>query len=105
MDVGVFSSAEVASKEKRFNPPEKRRVSCHHVNKLAVLRAGLAHDHLSVLFHNLRFDFARMFVHQGLESGFAADDRVANFLDAMWTKAVGLAREAERWRGALVRFQ
>ncbi len=86
MDVFVFSSAKVASEEKRFNPLEKRRISCHHVNKLAVLRTGLAHDDLSVLFHDLRFDFARMFIHQGFERGFAGNHGVANFLDAAWDK-------------------
>jgi hypothetical protein len=30
-----------------------------------VLRAGLAHDHLTVLFDDLGLDLARMFIHQG----------------------------------------
>jgi hypothetical protein len=64
VDVGILGSFKVTTKEERFDALEKRRVSCHHVNKLTVLRASLAHDYLSVFFHNLGFDFARMFIHQ-----------------------------------------
>ena len=105
MDVLVFSSAEVASEEERFDPLEERRVSRHHVNKLAVLRTGLAHDHLSVLFDYLSFDFAWMLIHQRLERRLAADDGVANFLDATRTKTVSLTWESERRRGSLIGFQ
>src|SRR5882672_9438243 len=105
MDVRIFSSAKVASEEERLDPLQERGIGCHHVDKLAVLRAGLAHHHLSVLFHDLGLDFARMLVHQRFESGFAADNGVANFFDATRTKTVGLAWEAERRRGAFVGFQ
>src|SRR5919106_1229320 len=105
MDVRIFSSAKVASEEERFNPLEKRGISCHHINKLAVLRAGFAHYHLAVLFNDLSFDFARMFIHQRFERGFSADHCVANLFDATWTKTVSFAWEAKRRRGALVRFK
>src|SRR6266542_4754744 len=105
MDVRIVSRAKVASEEERFDPLEKRGVSCHNVNKLAMLRTVLAHDYLSVFFHDLCFDFARMLIHQRFEGSFAADDGVANFLNTAGTKTVGLAWEAERWRGALVGFQ
>jgi hypothetical protein len=61
------ASAKVATEEERFDAFEERRVGRHHVDELAVLRAGLAHDDLTVLFQNLRFDFARMLIHQRLE--------------------------------------
>src|SRR5882672_10676116 len=105
MYVGVFSGAKVAAEEERFDALKERRVSCHHVNKLAVLRASLAHDHLPVLFNYLSLDFARVFVHQRFERGRTADDGIANFLNATRAKTVGLAWEAERRRTALVRFQ
>jgi hypothetical protein len=85
MDVRIFGGAKVATKEKRFDPLEKCRISCHHVNKLAVLRTGLAHDYLSVLFYYLSFDFAWMLIHQRLERCLAADDGVADFFDATRT--------------------
>src|SRR6266550_1666584 len=105
LDVPIVCCLEVASKKQRFNALEKRRVSCHDVNKLAVLRTSLAHNNLSVLFNYLSFDFARMFVHQRFERGLAADDRVADFFHAARTKAVGFARKAERRRASLVRFE
>jgi hypothetical protein len=105
MNVLVFGGAEVATEEERLDALEKRRVGRHHVFELAVLRAGLAHDDLAVLFDDLRLDFARMLVHQRFERRLAGDDGVANFFYAARTKTVGLAREAERRSTAFVGFQ
>ena len=63
MHVRIFGGLKVTTEEERFNPLEKRRVRGHHVDKLAVFRASLAHDNATVLFHNLCFDFARMLIH------------------------------------------
>src|ERR1700741_5335501 len=96
MNVRILGSLKVASKKERFNALEESRISCHHVDKLAMLRTGLAHYDLSVLFNNLCFDLARMFVHQRFERGLAADDSVADLFHAARAKAVGFPREAER---------
>ncbi len=105
MDVLVFGGAEVAAKEERLDAFEKRRIGRHHVFKLAVLRTSLAHQHLSVVFDDLRLDLTRMLVHQCLERNFAANDRVTNFFYTGGTKAVGLAWKTEWWSGALVRLE
>ena len=105
MYVFIFSSAKVTTKEERLDAREKSRVSRHHVFKLAVLRASLAHEYLTVVFDDLRFDLTRMLVHQGLERDRAGDHGVANFFYAGWTETVCLAWETE-WRcTALVGFE
>ena len=67
MNVLVFGGFKVTTEKERFDAFEKRRIGRHHVDKLAVLRAGLSHHDLAVLFDDLCFDFARMLVHQSLE--------------------------------------
>src|SRR5205085_93878 len=84
---------------------EEARVGRHDVFELAVLRASLLHEDLAALFVNLRPDLAGVRVHQSLKRRLATDDRVADFLDAARAQGVGLAREAERRRCALVGFQ
>src|SRR5205085_9783890 len=71
----------------------------------AVTRAGLLHEDLPALLVNLGLDLAGVRVHQGLKRRPAADDCVAHFLDAARAQAVGLTREAEGRRSALVGFQ
>src|SRR5687768_16013670 len=105
MHVLVFCYAEVASEEERFDTLEKRGVSRHHVNELAVLRAGLAHDNLAILFDDLRFDFTWMLMHQSFKGRLAGNYSVANLFHAGGTQTVGLAREAERRSGAFIRLQ
>src|SRR5882762_570215 len=105
MDVRIFGSLKVAAKKERFDALEKRGISCHYVNKLAMLRTSLAHDHLSVFFNYLRFDFARMFVHQRFERRLASDNSVANFFYTTRTKTVRFAREAERRRASFIGFE
>src|SRR2546430_11236742 len=51
-------------------------------SELAVLRARLRHEDLAVLLENLRLDLAGMRIHQSLKRGLAANDCVADFLDA-----------------------
>jgi hypothetical protein len=66
MDVRVFRRAKIAPVEQRLDAPQKFGTGRHHVNELAVLRARLTHDDAPVLLDDLRFDFARMLVHQSL---------------------------------------
>ncbi len=103
--VRIFGGAEVAAKKERFNTLEKGRIRGHHIDEFTVLRAGLTHNDLAVLFQNLCLDFARMLVHQRLESRFSGNDGVPDFFHATRAEAVGFARKAQRWRTALVRFQ
>jgi hypothetical protein len=105
MNVGIFRRAKIAPEKERFDTLQKFRVGRHHVRKLAVFGAGLTHDDLTVFFQNLCLDFARMLVHQGFERGLAGDDGGADFLNAARAQRICLAREAQRRRGALVRFQ
>jgi len=105
MYVFVFGGAKVATKEERLDALEKRRVSRHHIFELPVLRAILSHHDLAVVFDDLRFDLARMLVHQRLERNSAADHGVANFFYAGWAETVSLAWETE-WRStAFVGFE
>src|SRR6185436_16013208 len=102
MDRSVLSHAKVSSEEERLDAFEEGRVSCHHIDKLAMLWTGLAHYHLTVLFYDLRFNLTRMFIHQGFERRLAGDDCRANFLYTGRTEAVSLPRKPERWRTAFV---
>src|ERR1043165_5468083 len=88
VNVRIFRSPKIATKKERFNSFQKRRIGRHHVGKLAMLRASLPHDHLAVLFQNLRFDFTRMLMHQSFQRSFAADhgDRKS----VVWGKSVDL---------------
>src|SRR6266478_3353643 len=97
MDMRVFCRFEIAPEEQRLNAFEKGRVGRHHIDELAVLRAGFAHHDLSVLFNNLCFEFAWVLVHQRLERSLAADDGVANFLDATRAKRISLSGKTKRW--------
>src|SRR5438067_2268153 len=101
----VFGGLKIATKEKRLDALEKRRIRSHHVYELAVFRASLAHDDLAVLFDNLCFDFAGMLVHQRFERSRAVDHGCANFLHAARAKRICLARKTERRRGSFVRLQ
>src|SRR4026207_438941 len=105
MNVFIFSRTEVTAKEERLNAREKSGVGRHHVFKVAVLRASLTHENLTVVFNNLCFDFTRMLVHQRFERCLTSDDGVTNFFYATGTETVCLARKAEWRRGALVRFE
>jgi hypothetical protein len=105
MNVFVFGGAKVTSKEERLDALEKRRVSRHHIFELPVLRTILSHHDLAVVFDDLRFDLARMLVHQGLERDRAADHGVANFFYAGWAETVSLARETEWRSSAFVGFE
>lgn len=105
MNVLIFSYAEIASEEEGFDAFEKRGVSRHHVNELAVLGAGLAHDNLAVLFDDLRFDFTWMLVHQSFERRLAGNYRGANLLYASGAQTVSLARKSQRRSGAFIRLQ
>src|SRR6185369_9588825 len=103
--VFVFGCAEVATEEQRLDASQEFRVSRHHIFELPVLRAIFAHHDLAVVFDDLRFDLARMLVHQSVERNRAGDHGVTNFFYAGWTKTIGLTREAE-WRSrAFVRFE
>lgn len=105
MYVFVFCGAKVTTKEERFDTLEKRRVSRHHIFELPVLRTILSHHDLAVVFNDLRFDLARMLVHQRLERDCAADHGVANFFYAGWTETVSFAWETEGRSTALVGFE
>src|SRR6266516_103010 len=105
MYVRIFSDTKVTTKEERFDTLEKSRVGGHHIGKLAMLRASLAHDDAAIFFQNLCFDFAGMLVHQRLERCLARDHSVANFLNATRTEDVGLSWEPKRRRGTFVGFQ
>ena len=105
MHVRIFGCLKVTAKKERLDPFEKRRIGGHHINKLAMFRTGLAHDDLAVLFHNLCFDFSRMFIHQRLKWRRAVDDRGTNLLNTARTKGIGFSRKAERRRRAFVGFQ
>src|SRR5438128_12121088 len=105
MYVRVFGDTKVAAKEEGFDTLEKSRVGGHHIGKLAMLRASLAHDDAAVFFQNLCFDFPGMLVHQRLERCLARDHSVANFLNTTRTEAVGLSRESQRGCGTFVGFQ
>jgi hypothetical protein len=94
MNVLVFSGAEVAAKEERLDARVFGGVGGVHVCKLAVLRASLAHDDLSVVFYDLCFDFTGMLVHQRLERSRTGDHGIADFFYASGTKTVCLARKA-----------
>jgi hypothetical protein len=82
MHVLVFRRAKIAPVKKRLDASQEVRAGRHHVNELAVLRAGLTHQNAPVLFDDLRFDFTRMLVHQGFERRLAGDHCLAHFLDA-----------------------
>ncbi len=105
MHVRIFGGFKVAAKKERFNPFEKRRIGGHHINKLAMLRTGLAHDDLAALFHNLCFDFSRMFIHQRFERGDAVNHRRAHFFNAARTKRICLSGKTQRRRRTFVGFQ
>src|SRR5256885_11511686 len=102
MDRGIFRHAKVTTEKERFDPLEEGRVSCHHIYKFAVLRAGLAHNYLAVFLHDLRLDLARMFIHQGFQRGLSGNDSGTNFLHTSWTETVSLARKTQRRRAAFV---
>src|SRR5438128_3629855 len=104
MHVRVFGGLEVAAKKERLDALEKCRVRSHHVYKLAVLRASLAHDDLAVLFYDLCFDFARMLVHQRFKRGSAVDHCGANFFHAARATRICLSGKTERRRGTFVDF-
>src|SRR5687767_14416484 len=95
----IFRYAKVATKKEGFNTLEEGRVGGHHVYELAVLRTGLTHYDLAVLFNDLCFDLTRMFIHQGFERGLARDNSSSNFFHTGWTEAVSFARKPKR-RGA-----
>src|SRR5262245_29249770 len=105
MNVFVFRSAKVAAEEERLDPFQESRVRRHHVFKLPVLRAILSHHNLAIVFEDLRFDFTRMLVHQGLERNLTADHGVANFFHATRTKTICLAWKAKWWCSAFVGFE
>jgi len=105
MYVFIFGGAKVATKEERLDALEKRRVGRHHIFELPVLRTILAHHDLAVVFDDLRFDLARMLVHQRLERDRTADHGVANFFYAGWAETVSLAWETEWWSTTLVGFE
>ena len=105
MNVFVFGSAKVTTKEERLDALEKRRIGRHHIFELPVLRTILSHHDLAVVFHDLRFDLAGMLVHQGLERDRAADHGIANFFYAGWAETVSLTWKTE-WRcTALIGFE
>src|SRR5262249_17728527 len=56
MNIFVFSSLKVATKEERLDPLEKRGISRHHIFKLPVLRTSLSHHDVTVSLDDLRFD-------------------------------------------------
>ena len=60
MDVGILGRLEVAAEEERFDALEKARVGRQNVLELAVRRARLSHQHLSVFLDYLCLDLARM---------------------------------------------
>src|SRR4029079_13064106 len=105
MNVFVFSSAKVTTKEERLDALEKRGISRHHICKRPVLRTRLSHHDVAVRFEYLRFDLTRVLEHQRVERHRASDHRIANFFYAGWTKTIGLAWETE-WRSrAFVGFE
>src|SRR5207244_7887705 len=67
----IFRGAKVATEEERFDSFQERRISRHHICELAVLRASLAHDDLTIFFQNLGLKFTRMLMHQSLERSLA----------------------------------
>ncbi len=105
MNCGILGRAKISSKEQRFDSFEKSRIRGHHVIKLPVLGTSLTHDHLTVFFQDLSFDFARMLMHQGLEGRLAGNHGVSDFFNAGWTEAICLARKAEWRRTSFVRLQ
>jgi hypothetical protein len=105
MNVFVFRGAKVAAKEERLDPFEESWICRHHVFELPVLRAILTHHHLTIVFDDLRFDFARMLVHEGLERNLTTDHGVTNFFDATWTKTICLTWKPEWRRSAFVGFE
>src|SRR5437588_3028305 len=105
MHVRIFGYLKVTAKKERLDALEKRWVSGHNVHELTVFRADLTHDDLAVLFHNLCFDFSRMFIHQRLKWRRAVDDRGTNLLNTARTKGIGFSRKAEGRRRAFVGSQ
>src|SRR6266851_4957260 len=103
--VRIFGCPEVTTKKERFNALEKGRIRGHYIDELTMLRAGLSHHDLSVLFQNLGFDFAGMLIHQRLESRFSGNHGVADLFDATRAEAVSFAGKAKRWRTSLVGLQ
>src|SRR6185436_11069254 len=93
MHVFVFSSAKVTTEEERLDALEKRRIGRHHIFEFAVLRTGLSHHYLTVVFNDLGFDLTGMLEHQRFERHRAGDHRIANFFNAGRTETVSLAWE------------
>src|SRR5215213_400798 len=73
--------------------------------EVPVLRTGLAHHYLTVIFKDLGLDLTWMLEHQRFERHRAGDHCIANFFDAGWTETVGLAWETEWWRTSFVRLE
>src|SRR5262245_16106926 len=96
VNIRIFRRTKIATEEERFDSFEERRVSGHHVFKLAVLWASFAHNDLAVLFQNLSLEFARMRVHQSFKRSLAADHCIANFLNAARAKRICFSGESER---------
>ena len=105
MHVRIFGGLKVATKKERFDALEKRWISGHYVYEKPMFRAGLTHDDLAVIFHNLGFDFSRMFIHQRFERGGALNHRRAHFFNAARTKRICLSGKTQRRRRTFVGFQ
>ena len=104
MDVLVLCSLKIAAVKERFDALEKLRIGRHHIDKLAVRRAGLFHHDLAVFLDDLRLDLAGMRIHQDLKRNRLIDHALANLLDAGRAQRIGLTRKTERRSCALVRF-
>ena len=105
MQVGVIVRADVAPGEILLNPSQEVHVHGHDVFVVAVDGAVFHHPDLAVALDDLRFDLAHLLVQKVLPILPAIDDRLAGFLDAAWTKRVGLAGETQLRLGLLPGLQ
>ena len=105
MNVFVFSGTKVTTEEERLDARQKRRIGRHHIFKQPVLRTGLSHQYLTVVFNDLGLDLTGMLEHQHFERHLTSDHRIANFFDTGWTETVGLAWETEWWSSSFVGFE
>ena len=95
----VVVRGNVAAGELALNPLQETGVHRHQIFIVAVLRAVLDHPDLTVALHDLRFDFADLFVHQVAPVLIAFDDGFARFLDTCRAERVCLAWKAKRRLG------
>src|SRR5262249_14839750 len=101
----VVVRADAAAREGLFQVAEYLRVNGHHIFKMAVDRAILDHQNLSVALNDLSFDLSYPLVTQDVHGKLAVKDSLADLRDALRAQAVGGPRPAERRLGLLPGFE